>query len=152
MVTTRGPAAFPPAERIRRRQDFKKIHEEGRRTSGRYMTALFLANTLGHGRLGIIASRRLGGAVARNRAKRLIREVFRRSVPPAIGMDVVVIPRRELFDAAFADFEADPRKCRDDLVDGELGHAPGAVAELHGKPPLLSQLFFLSELRTSRQG
>ena len=36
-------------------------------------------NNLGHSRLGITASRKVGGAVTRNRVKRLFREVFRRN-------------------------------------------------------------------------
>lgn len=52
-------------------------------------------------RLGIIASRRLGGAVVRNRAKRRLREVFRqgeatRQDAPSRPLDLVAIPRREL--------------------------------------------------------
>lgn len=67
-----------------------------------------LANQSGVGRLGIAATRKLGGAVARNRAKRLIREVFRRN-KLAPGFDVVVIPKRELLDASLNVLEADYR-------------------------------------------
>jgi ribonuclease P protein component len=107
--TTHGPAAFRPNERIRRRQDFQRVHEQGHRTAGRYMTALFLPNGLGHGRLGIIASRRLGGAVQRNRAKRLIREIFRLNKTARSGWDLVIIPKTDLLDADFAAIEADFR-------------------------------------------
>ena len=60
------------------------------------------------GRLGIAATRKFGGAVQRNRAKRLIREIFRRN-KIAPGFDVVVIPRRELLDATLSALEADYR-------------------------------------------
>ena len=67
-----------------------------------------LANEHGVGRLGIAATRKFGGAVQRNRAKRLIREVFRRN-KIAPGFDVVVIPKRELLDASLSALEADYR-------------------------------------------
>lgn len=57
-------------------------------------------------RLGIAATRKLGGAVERNRAKRVIREVFRRNPTPP-GFDIVVVPRRALFDATFSSLEAE---------------------------------------------
>jgi ribonuclease P protein component len=58
--------------------------------------------------LGIAASRKLGGAIDRNRAKRLIREVFRRN-KLAPGFDIVVIPKRELLDASLTTLETEFR-------------------------------------------
>ena len=72
------------------------------------MTCFALANELGTPRLGIAASRKVGNAVVRNRAKRLVRELFR-SHKPLIGIDIVVIPRREIVDATWPSLEADYR-------------------------------------------
>lgn len=88
--------------------DFERVYEHGARIGGRYCTTFVLANGLTVNRLGIAATRKLGGAVARNRAKRLIREVFRRN-KIASGLDIVIIPKRPLFDAALTALEADYR-------------------------------------------
>ena len=76
------------------------------------MTVLGQPNSGPVDRLGIIASRRLGGAVTRNRAKRRLREVFRHHAAGAVPqggrtLDVVVIPRRELVAAPFLTIEQD---------------------------------------------
>jgi ribonuclease P protein component len=75
------------------------------------MTILVLPNRSDTARLGVVASRKLGHAVERNRAKRLIRDLFRRhrSDLAATGVDVVVIPKRELLNAPYASLEADYR-------------------------------------------
>jgi|SRR5688572_21985646 ribonuclease P protein component len=99
---------FTAAQRVRRRGEFQKIFDGGVRVSGRYVTVLMAPAPGDRSRLGIVASKKLGSAVARNRAKRLIREVFRQH-PPKAGraVDVLVIPRRELFDAVFSSIEDD---------------------------------------------
>jgi ribonuclease P protein component len=99
---------FRTRERIRRRPEFKQVYERGVRIHSRYSTVFLLPNGSDVGRLGIAATRKLGGAVQRNRAKRLIREVFRRN-KIAPGFDVVVIPKRDLLDASLSTLEADYR-------------------------------------------
>jgi ribonuclease P protein component len=108
---------FPKARRVRKRRDFQLAFERGTRVHGRYVTVLMSPTSSTSARLGIVATRKLGGAVERNRAKRLIREAFRQSVPPGVPpvVDAVVIPRRELFDASYsslvADFRSTWRRC-----------------------------------------
>jgi ribonuclease P protein component len=68
---------------------------------------LFVVPNGGAGsRLGVAATKKLGSAVERNRAKRLARELFRRH-KVAAGLDIVIVPRREMLDASFASLEAD---------------------------------------------
>ena len=95
---------FRPAEHIRRRADFEHAYDSGSRVSGRFMTVFVRATNEPTARLGIAATRKIGGAVVRNRAKRLVRELFRQR-KPAAALDVVVIPRREFLDAPFATLE-----------------------------------------------
>jgi ribonuclease P protein component len=99
---------FCPDERIRRRAEFQQVYARGIRIHSRYSTVFLLANGLEVGRLGIAATRKLGGAVVRNRAKRLIREVFRRN-KIASGFDIVIVPKRELLDASLNTLETDYR-------------------------------------------
>jgi ribonuclease P protein component len=70
------------------------------------MTVFVVANGGVTTRLGVAATRKLGSAVERNRAKRLAREVFRRHKTGA-GLDIIIVPRREMLDAPFASLETD---------------------------------------------
>ena len=99
-------AGFTRDERIRRRADFQQVYARGTRIHGRYLTLFLLPSERPVGRLGIAATKKLGGAVRRNRAKRLIREVFRRN-KIAPGFDVVVVPKRELLDASLTTLETE---------------------------------------------
>lgn len=100
---------FGKSRRLQRRAEFQRVFDTGQRVHGRFVTALTAPNETGTSRLGIVASKRLGDAVRRNRAKRLIREMFRQSssVPAGQAIDIVVIPRRELFGASFSSLRND---------------------------------------------
>ncbi len=95
------------------------MYDQGTRIHGRYATLFVMPNRAGAGRLGIAATRKFGGAVQRNRAKRLIREVFRRS-KLASGFDVVVIPKRDLLGAGVIAIEAEYRS----LLERHLRRRP----------------------------
>jgi ribonuclease P protein component len=97
-----------PAEHVRKRADFELIYKTGFKRSGRLMTMFTREREAGPARLGIAATRKMGAAVERNRAKRLVRELFRHN-KPAAALDVVVVPRREMLDASFARIEAEFR-------------------------------------------
>ena len=102
---------FGPERRIRRKAEFQRVFDHGQRVHGRFLTMIAAPNGAGTARLGIVASRKLGNAIRRNRAKRLIRELFRRTVHPADGpaLDLVVVPRRELIEAPYVTLENDFR-------------------------------------------
>lgn len=110
-----------PEHRIRRRAEFTRIYDRGARVHSRYATVFILANERDISRLGIAATKKLGGAVQRNRAKRLIREVFRRNYL-APGYDIVVVPKREVLGASLIVLEADYRN----LLERRLRRGAGA--------------------------
>lgn len=103
-----GRRTFSRLRRIRRRPEFQAVYESGERVRARLMTVIARNNDGPASRLGIAATRKLGNAVARNRAKRLVREAFRRADVPA-GLDIVVIPRLDILDAEFRTLEAEFR-------------------------------------------
>jgi ribonuclease P protein component len=103
----RGRERFPRSNRLRRRADFLAAQEQGRRfSSANYLLLVRRRSddeSAGPGprkrpgrepRLGITVSRKVGGAVDRNRVKRWVRESYRRLRPLAPeGMDLVLIAR-----------------------------------------------------------
>jgi ribonuclease P protein component len=73
---------LPQNARLRNSAEFRAVYGKGSRFEGRLVTAFILANGLDRHRLGITASRKMSRhAVDRNRAKRLLREAFRLSLP-----------------------------------------------------------------------
>jgi ribonuclease P protein component len=97
---------FGPAEHVRKRADFELIYKTGFKRSGRLMTMFTRERDGGPARLGIAATRKMGAAVERNRAKRLVRELFRHH-KPVTAIDIVIVPRREMLDAAYDRIEAE---------------------------------------------
>ena len=83
-VTNQAPAkvsqALPKRRRLSARAEFQRIYAEGQRYDGRLLAAFLRRNDLSEHRLGVTASTKaIGNSVERNRAKRLLRELFRRS-------------------------------------------------------------------------
>jgi ribonuclease P protein component len=101
--------ALPPARRIRRRREFQRVFDAGRRAHGRYLTIIAAPSPGPDSRLGIVASKKLGGAVVRNRAKRLIREVFRTQSHPERAFDLVIIPKTSALQVHAAEVISDYR-------------------------------------------
>jgi ribonuclease P protein component len=94
-VVERRRERFPGAARVRSRQEYLAIQNRGRRLVGQHLLLFALPVALpGGGRLGVTVSKKVGGAVLRNRVKRWIRDCYRRRRPefPA-GLDLVVVAR-----------------------------------------------------------
>ncbi len=112
-----GPQTFPKEERLRYGHQFRRLYEQGRRQPGP-MAVVFVAappeGATGRG-VGVVTSRRVGNAVVRNRARRLIREVYRLNryrLRPNVQIVIVARaaingkPYREVETALLAQFQA----------------------------------------------
>lgn len=97
---------IPRANRLRRSSEFERVRASGRSWVNRWLVMAVLANDLGRVRVGVTASRRVGGAVKRVQARRLIREAVRpRLEKISGGWDLVIIARPALANAPFQDVD-----------------------------------------------
>ncbi len=84
-------------DRLHHRREFDAIYSRGVRIPGRHFILFILPNTLGRSRLGVTLSRKIGGAVVRNKARRRLREIFRKHRALLTGgLDIVVHARPEI--------------------------------------------------------
>jgi ribonuclease P protein component len=84
---------FPKALRLLVPRDFERVYAQRQSARDAWVLMHAAANQLDHPRLGLAVSRRAGGAVARNRWKRLLREAFRLAQHRLPPMDIVISPR-----------------------------------------------------------
>lgn len=108
---------FPRTRRLTTRRQFLTVHEKGRRVSSASFTLLGLSNAHGTSRLGITVTRRVAGAVGRNRVKRVLREIFRRNRaalrPP---VDLVIVARTGIEERTLVELEKELLKRFKELV------------------------------------
>ncbi|TMQ59256.1 MAG: ribonuclease P protein component [Candidatus Eisenbacteria bacterium] len=76
------PGAVRPRDRrLHQGWQFREVYQSGKSIHGSLMTLVSMPRCPDHGRAAFVAGRRVGPAVRRNRAKRLLREAFRKVSP-----------------------------------------------------------------------
>ena len=83
-----------PAVTLKQNYEFRRLYQKGASSAGNCMVLYCRKNKLGHNRLGLTASVKLGHAVVRNRARRRLREVYRlNSNQIRTGWDIILVAR-----------------------------------------------------------
>ncbi len=109
---TSNRATFPKARRLHNRREFQKVYQQGVRISGRLFSVFLLrAEDERPSRVGLTVSKKVGGAVVRNRVKRLFRETVRLNwdlLPERTW--AVLHARPPIRDAALGDIQSEWRR------------------------------------------
>jgi ribonuclease P protein component len=116
---------YGPRRRLRTAAEFDAVFKRGARLSGRLFLLVVAQGRGRFDRLGLAVSRRVGGSVARNRAKRLLRESFRRLGPVSgAGIDVVAVAHKDLVSCSQAEVD---RELRERLLRFPRAPRPGGA-------------------------
>ncbi len=96
-----------------RRAEFQRVYASGVKVVGRYLVLFALPGSGDSCRLGITTTRKIGGAVVRNRARRRIRELFRHEGEMLQGWsgDLVVNVRSGCATAPWGELAEDVARC-----------------------------------------
>ena len=79
---------------LKENHEFRRLYQRGASAVGGGMVVYCRKNKLGHNRLGLTASTKLGHAVVRNRCRRRLREVYRLNLPQMKkGYDIILVAR-----------------------------------------------------------
>jgi ribonuclease P protein component len=90
--------------RLTRSTDFKRVRRTGKSYAHPFIVLVVQASEASRTRVGVTASRSVGGAVKRNRAKRLMREAMRPLLPDLLpGWDIILIARPALLAVSLQD-------------------------------------------------
>jgi ribonuclease P protein component len=93
--------------RLAKREDFSRVYRLGRSAANRQFVVYAMANKRNEKiRVGVSASKKLGGAVVRNRLRRMIKEIVRHHIDEIIrGYDLIVIVRGPAVQMTYQEME-----------------------------------------------
>jgi len=75
-------------------KDFLRLYKKGKSVGSKACVLYFMANKLPYNRLGITTGKKVGNAVMRNRARRIIRAAYQENeIDFPVGFDIVIVAR-----------------------------------------------------------
>ena len=83
-------------EVLRDPRDFKAVYNKGKSKADRYVVVFYRPNGRNYNRICFLASKKVGNAVNRNRARRLMKESFRLMEDVKTGFDIIFIARNTI--------------------------------------------------------
>lgn len=93
-------------EQLKKSSQFSDVYKRGQSFANRFVVMYIMPNQLDYNRVGYSVSKKVGKAVIRNRAKRLMKEVFRLNEDRLKqGYDFVFIARVRMKEATYSDVE-----------------------------------------------
>jgi ribonuclease P protein component len=108
MNSPRPALGLSSERRINRAGDFTRARAQGRRLAVGCLVLNWVESAGERTRVGVITSKKIGGAVVRSRARRLLREAFRLNQHRiAQPMDLILVARQSIVEKQFADVERD---------------------------------------------
>lgn len=91
---------------LRRKDDFTNIYRKGKSVGERFIVLFYKKNNLSYNRTAFLASKKVGNSVARNRARRLMKENYRfLKTDIKDGYDLIFIARNTINDKKAYDVE-----------------------------------------------
>lgn len=94
---------------IKENSDFKRLYYRGKSVVKKRLVVYYRKNSFGFNRLGMTVSPKIGGAVTRNRIRRLFKENYRLTDGLEKGYDIVIVARSASVNARFNEIEKDMR-------------------------------------------
>ncbi|MFH1097845.1 MAG: ribonuclease P protein component [Candidatus Desantisbacteria bacterium] len=106
MINPKEDYGLPKTQRLLQAAEFNAVYSRGMAYHHRFLVLFSLPKESADRRVGIVAGKKTGGAVKRNRAKRLLREAYRLNKNKLIqGLDMVLVAKKGFPELTFVEVE-----------------------------------------------
>lgn len=112
----RRRTALKESTTVKKNHEFRRMYQKGKSSVNSFLVLYIRPNRLGHNRLGVTVSSKLGKAVTRNRIRRRLREIWRLNDPQLRqGYDMIVVARSRAVRGSYHELERAYRRAAAEL-------------------------------------